>query len=158
MDRDDAQVRVLRDHTKAPRREVPIAVGVLRLEVRGRADEATAGPQHARLARERGDDFQLVLLRYANERLLYRLASSEHASRFVLKGTALFTLWTGLPHRATRDLDLLGFGDPSEQYLRQVFREILTLDVEEDGVHLTSIQWWSRRFVNSRSTAACASS
>ncbi|MEZ4224724.1 MAG: hypothetical protein R3B13_27480 [Polyangiaceae bacterium] len=42
-----------------------------------------------RLARERGEDFQLVLTRYANERLLYRLASSEHASRFVLKGAAL---------------------------------------------------------------------
>ena len=45
-----------------------------------------------RLARERGEDFQLVLTRYANERLLYRLASSEHGSRFVLKGAALFTL------------------------------------------------------------------
>ena len=67
-----------------------------------------------RLARERGEDFQLVLTRYANERLLYRLASSEHGSRFVLKGAALFTLWTGEPHRATRDVDLLGFGDPSE--------------------------------------------
>jgi hypothetical protein len=36
------------DHAKAPRREVRMAVGVIRLEVRGRADEATAGPQHAR--------------------------------------------------------------------------------------------------------------
>ena len=56
-----------------------------------------------RLARERGEDFQLLVTRYANERLLYRLAVSSHASRFVLKGTALFTLWTGKPHRATRD-------------------------------------------------------
>ena len=63
------------------------------------------------LARERGEDFQLVLTRYANERLLYRLASSSHEGRFVLKGASLFTLWTGKPHRATRDLDLLGFGD-----------------------------------------------
>ena len=60
-----------------------------------------------RLARERGEDFQLVLVRYANERLLYRLAKSAHAARFVLKGAALFTLWTGRAHRATRDLDLL---------------------------------------------------
>lgn len=32
-----------------------------------------------RLARERGDDFQLMLTRYVNERFLYRLASSRHA-------------------------------------------------------------------------------
>jgi hypothetical protein len=38
------------------------------------------------LARERGEDFQLVLTRYANERLLYRLTQSSHAPRFVLKG------------------------------------------------------------------------
>ena len=62
------------------------------------------------LARERGEDFQLMLTRYANERLLFRLATSSHAEQFVLKGASLFTLWTGSPHRATRDLDLLGFG------------------------------------------------
>jgi hypothetical protein len=61
-----------------------------------------------RLARERGEDFQLILTRYANERLLYRLASSEKASQFVLKGAALFILWTVVQHRATRDLDLVG--------------------------------------------------
>jgi hypothetical protein len=42
----------------------------------------------SRLAREPGDDYQQVLTRYANERLLYRLGASEHASRFVLKGAA----------------------------------------------------------------------
>jgi predicted nucleotidyltransferase component of viral defense system len=37
------------------------------------------------LARERGDDFQQVLVNYALERLLYRLAQSEYRERFVLK-------------------------------------------------------------------------
>ncbi len=87
-----------------------------------------------RLARERGEDFQLLLLRYANERLLFRLASSGHAQQFVLKGAALFTLWTGKPHRATRDLDLLGFGDPGEARVRDVFAEVLALGVPDDGV------------------------
>ena len=87
-----------------------------------------------RLARDRGEDFQLVLTRYANERLLYRLASSPHASRFVLKGAALFTLWTGKAHRATRDLDLLGFGDPSEAHIRGVFADVLAVDAGDDGV------------------------
>lgn len=87
-----------------------------------------------RLARERGEDFQLLLTRYANERLLFRLASSNHASRFVLKGAALFTVWTGKPHRATRDLDLLGFGDPGVGNVRAAITEVLTLDVADDGV------------------------
>jgi hypothetical protein len=87
-----------------------------------------------RLARELGEDFQLVLTRYASERLLFRLASSAHAQRFVLKGASLFTLWTGKPHRATRDLDLLGLGDPGQEHVRQVFAEVLALDVPDDGV------------------------
>lgn len=86
------------------------------------------------LARERGDDFQLLLTRYANERLLYRLARSRHQGSFILKGATLFTLWTGHPHRATRDVDLLGVGDSSEDRVRSVFAEVIELDVDHDGV------------------------
>jgi predicted nucleotidyltransferase component of viral defense system len=91
-----------------------------------------------RLAKERGEDFQLVLTRYANERLLFRLASSNHASRFVLKGAALFAVWTGKPHRATRDLDFLGFDDPGVARVREVFTDVLALDVADDGVRFDS--------------------
>jgi hypothetical protein len=86
------------------------------------------------LAKLRGDDFQLLLTRYANERLLYRLTKSQHAGLFVLKGAALFTLWTGHAHRATRDVDLLGFGEPSVERLRAIFAEVVALDVDDDGV------------------------
>lgn len=92
---------------------------------------------HARLqhiARERGENASLVLLRFANERLLFRLASSSHAPRFVLKGAALFSIWAGKPHRATRDLDLLGFGESGEEHIREVFTDILSLEVVDDGV------------------------
>jgi len=89
-----------------------------------------------RIAHERGEDFQLLLTRYANERLLFRLASSPHASRFVLKGAALFTVWTGHPHRATRDLDLLGFGEPGVAPVRATFEEILRFEVADDGVQV----------------------
>ena len=44
-----------------------------------------------------GEDFNLVLTRYGIERLLYRLATSEHATQFVLKGALLFALWYGQP-------------------------------------------------------------
>jgi predicted nucleotidyltransferase component of viral defense system len=86
------------------------------------------------LARQRGEDFQLLLTQFANERLLYRLGKSPHGSRFVLKGAALFTLWTGKPHRATRDVDLLGFGDPSVAHVRSVLTEVLAPDVGDDGL------------------------
>jgi Nucleotidyl transferase AbiEii toxin, Type IV TA system len=87
-----------------------------------------------RLVRERGDDFQLLLTRYASERLLYRLARSQHGASFILKGATLFTVWTGHPCRATRDVDLLGIGDPSEARIAAVFAEVLALDVGDDGV------------------------
>ena len=87
-----------------------------------------------RLAQDRGDDFQLLLTRYANERLLYRLAKSPHVGHFMLKGAALFTLWTGHAHRATRGMDLLGDGEPSAERLRAIFTEVIALDVADDGV------------------------
>ncbi|MFM2152103.1 MAG: hypothetical protein RL199_538, partial [Pseudomonadota bacterium] len=72
-------------------------------------------------------------MRYANERLLARLGGSPHRERFVLKGAALFTLWSGSPHRATRDLDLLGFSDPDGELLHGLFRD-LRLGDAGDGV------------------------
>jgi predicted nucleotidyltransferase component of viral defense system len=57
------------------------------------------------LARERSQDFQQMLVNYALERLLYRLAQSEYSERFVLKGALLFRLWFDLDQRPTRDAD-----------------------------------------------------
>jgi predicted nucleotidyltransferase component of viral defense system len=109
------------------------------------------------LARERGEDFQLVLTRYANERLLYRLTQSSHAPRFVLKGAALFTVWTGELHRATRDLDLLGFGDSSQDNIRSVFAEVIALDVADDGVQFDPDSLLVDPFEKTRSTAVFGS-
>ena len=86
------------------------------------------------LARQRGEDFQYLLVRYGLERLLYRISRSEARTRFVLKGAALFSLWTNEPHRATRDIDLLGHGDNSIPHLEQVFRQVCEVEVEEDGL------------------------
>jgi hypothetical protein len=52
-----------------------------------------------------------------------------------LKGAELFALWTGKPHRATRDLDLLGLGDPSIEHVCEVFSKVRVHDVVDDGVH-----------------------
>ena len=65
------------------------------------------------VAKSQGVDFNQVLVRFALERILYRLSQSTHADRFLLKGALLFTIWYDMPHRPTRDADLLGFG-PSD--------------------------------------------
>lgn len=46
----------------------------------------------------------------------------------------LFTLWTGEMHRPTRDLDLLGYGDPEAERLAEVFRSLCELAVDDDGL------------------------
>lgn len=80
-------------------------------------------------------DFNLVLTRYALERLLYRLGVSRHAERFLLKGALLFDLWFDIPHRPTRDADPLGFGLAEGPVLETVFRELCAAVVEpDDGI------------------------
>jgi predicted nucleotidyltransferase component of viral defense system len=86
------------------------------------------------LAREQGEDFQLVLTRFALERFLHRLGRSEFHEQFILKGAMLFSLWGGMPHRATRDIDLLGFGESAVARLVQVFQAICLERVDGDGV------------------------
>jgi hypothetical protein len=86
--------------------------------------------QHADATKE---DFNLVLTRYGIERLLYRLATSEHSTQFVLKGALLFALWYGQAHRPTRDADLLGFGPDDPQVLATVFQSLCAMQVD-DGI------------------------
>ena len=86
------------------------------------------------LVATRGGDLQTLLDEYANERLLCRLSRSPHADRFVLKGAMLFTIWMGKPHRATKDIDLLGYGDDSAEHLEAVFREVAGIEIPEDGI------------------------
>jgi predicted nucleotidyltransferase component of viral defense system len=85
------------------------------------------------LAKSQGVDFNQVLVRYALERLLYRLSQSAHADRFLLKGALLFTLWYDMPHRSTRDADLLGFGPSDLESIARTFRDIASVTVE-DGI------------------------
>ena len=85
------------------------------------------------LAKQRGDDYSLLLNRFALERLLLRISTSPHANRFLLKGALLFALWYDEPHRPTRDADLLGFGADDEANLIATFRDIAAMEVG-DGI------------------------
>ncbi len=86
-----------------------------------------------RISKEKGQNFDLVLTHYTIERLLYRLAQSRHADRFVLKGAMLLMTWFNEPFRGTRDLDLLGYGDPAPNALLDIFKEVLGQE-QPDGV------------------------
>lgn len=85
-------------------------------------------------SKERREDFQLTLIHFALERLMYRLSQSPYRDRFVLKGAMLFSVWSETPHRATRDLDLLGRDTHEVSDLVLQFREICATSVEDDGL------------------------
>lgn len=88
----------------------------------------------ARHAKTIGVDPNLVLTRYAVERFLYRLSRSPHAERFILKGALLILAWLGDTLRPTRDADLLGFGDLTDESLAHIIVAICTVPVEPDAV------------------------
>jgi hypothetical protein len=86
------------------------------------------------LAVANGEDFNLVQVRYATERFLYRMSASHHANAFLLKGAMLFVLWENHPHRPTRDMDLLFLEPHDRQELEAIFREIAEVDAIPDGL------------------------
>jgi len=83
------------------------------------------------LARTRQEDFDYVLRQYAMQRLLYRLGCSEHSEQFLLKGSLLFWIWNQDFHRPTRDIDLLSFGNNEVDHLVDVFRQIISQNMND---------------------------
>ena len=82
-----------------------------------------------------GGEANLIWSRYAIERLLYRLSLAEFSQEFVLKGAALFTVWADAPYRPTLDLDLLAFGEDSEERIADVFCKLCCIEVDvDDGI------------------------
>lgn len=101
-----------------------------------KATRNSAASVRARLlnkARAEKLDFNLLLTRYALERMLYRLSISEQHGQFLLKGALLFDLWFDVPHRPTRDADLLGFGSADIPYLEDLFGQISQIN-GDDGI------------------------
>jgi predicted nucleotidyltransferase component of viral defense system len=105
--------------------------------MKGEKPKNIAASVHSRLltlARETKDELQLVLMRYGLERLLYRLSESDYTNEFVVKGAMLFLVWTGEPHRATKDLDLLALKSASLEHLTAVFRALAKSPASDDGL------------------------
>jgi hypothetical protein len=94
------------------------------------------------LARQEGQVFDVVLVAFGLERLVYRLSVSDYRDRFVLKGGMLVTLWTADTGRFTRDIDFLAFGSDEEAALKEAFSTILAIDggdgLNYDAANLTA--------------------
>lgn len=76
------------------------------------------------IARKESRAFDVLLVRFALERLLYRLSISAHRDCFVLKGGML----VADDNRVTRDADFLGQGDADPARLIADFREIMAIE------------------------------
>lgn len=81
-----------------------------------------------------GGDYGILLLEFAAERFLYRLAQSSHGERFILKGAMLFVAWEDDPHRHTRDIDFLGLYSETAEELAKTFRDVCLCPVQPDGL------------------------
>ncbi len=95
---------------------------------------ASVRAQLLHLSRERGEDFQFLLQRFAAERFLCRLGVSAYRDRYVLKGAMLFALWGGSIYRPTRDLDFTGYGSNEADAVLVALREVCAVEVLDDGI------------------------
>ena len=85
-------------------------------------------------AQESSRPFAELLELYAIERFLHRLGRSPHRNQFVLKGALLLRHWLGADTRPTRDIDLLGPVDLSEERLHDLLAGFMRIAVEDDGI------------------------
>lgn len=85
-------------------------------------------------AKDQGEPFDFVLVRYGIERFLYRLGVSRWAEQFVLKGSMLFHVWRHTGYRPTRDVDLLDLAGDDMARIETAMLEVLREKVPDDGL------------------------
>ena len=77
----------------------------------------------------------MLVTRYLQERLLYRLSISRFHDHFFLKGGTLLYAHEQLLARPTLDIDFMGHQiDSDKENVRKVFAEICAISYEQDGV------------------------
>jgi len=90
------------------------------------------------LAKERGIEFNRMLLLYLQERFLYRLSRSTYRDQFVLKGGVLFYGAHQQQARPTKDVDLLARNLSNDEVaFTSCIKEIITIQVD-DGIKFDS--------------------
>lgn len=86
------------------------------------------------IARAGGIDFDTLLLRYFQERFLYRLSISKFSNHFVLKGGLLFICFKMPSSRPTKDIDFLAEQVKNDHDdIKLIFRDIAKATCD-DGV------------------------
>ncbi len=87
------------------------------------------------ISKESGIPYMTILVRYFQERLLYRVSQSEFKENFYLKGGALLYAFNQEKARPTKDIDFLGTHISNDRdYIKAVFAKIAQVVCEEDGV------------------------
>lgn len=85
-----------------------------------------------RIAKDSGQDFNSVQLRYVQERFLYRLSKSPYKDSFILKGALLFIAFDIPSIRPTRDIDFLGKAVSNDIYdLTKMIQRICTIEYND---------------------------
>lgn len=78
---------------------------------------------------------QLLISRYFQERLLYRLSVSDYKDKFILKGGALLYAHDGFQARPTLDIDFMAKNVSNDMLnIKKIFQEICQIECKEDGV------------------------
>lgn len=108
----------------------------MREEVKNKA--ASVRAKLMNIARAEDIDFDALLLRYFQERFLYRLSVSKFSDRFVLKGGLLLICFKMPRSRPTKDIDFLAEqvkNDPDD--IEYIFKDIAKVTCD-DGIEFNS--------------------
>lgn len=85
------------------------------------------------LARQNGADARVLVRLYMMERFLERVAKSQYAGNFVIKGGILVTSMVGIAMRSTMDIDAsIRNHDLSEDNIRRIVDEIAGINLDDE--------------------------
>ena len=77
------------------------------------------------ISKKESISYQLMIIRYFQERLLYRLLLSEFNNNFCLKGGVLLYMFDQKKSRPTIDIDFLATQTNNDKnYVKNIFSEI----------------------------------
>ncbi len=92
-------------------------------------------------------EFDALLLRYLQERFLYRLTISEYPELLILKGGYLLVSFNLPWSRATKDIDFLAIGiKNTTEELEKYFKKVAEINVD-DGAFFDSSSTYSERII-----------
>ena len=88
------------------------------------------------LSRAENYNPQMMISRYMQERLLYRLSISNYRERFILKGGALLYAYDRFEARPTLDIDFMATNiNNDKENLKHIIKEICNVKCAPDGAN-----------------------